>query len=629
MTNALSIGALRRGPLRNRWGLVMLGMLALLGIVGLWGNHYAHRFYFDEAEARGINTLRLSVAVLRGHMARYESLPSVIAGFDEIQDMMADPRNETMVDEVNRYLKEINTQFASSDIYVMDPQGTTIAASNYDTETPFVGENFQYRPYFFEAIDGGEGRFFALGTTSLKRGYYFGAPVTVGGETLGVVAVKIDIDSIEETWRGAGDLNIIVTDPEGIIFMTSQPEWLYHSVLPLTSERLARTAETRRYADAQLAELALTESRTDAHHLYRIAGPGAESEYLVVSEDMTEADWTVSVLLDTASSRRDALTTLAIALLVIAMISLGVAAIFQRRARLRERFEMQRDAKELLERRVNERTAELASVNRRLEEEVTERRATEQMLRKTQSDLVQAGKLAALGQMSAALSHEFNQPLAAARNYAENALVLIERDRVDDAKTNVSRISGLIDRMSAISRHLRNFARKPNQKLTSVPLDQVLDDTLEIINWRLKSADIQLTVDLGNAPLSVVGGPIRLQQVLVNILSNAIDAVESTVDRRIAVTARRNGDVVTITIRDHGPGITPGLGDRIFDPFFSTKGVGKGLGLGLSISYNIIKDFGGELRVENHPEGGAIFTIELTTASTTDGTTSRILEATP
>ncbi|AEQ51800.1 sensor histidine kinase [Pelagibacterium halotolerans] len=610
MTLAQTISAPLHRPWPRRWvaaaGFAVLAMAA----VALWGSGYASRLYFDEANARGNNTLRLAVAVLRGHMERYESLPRVIADFDDIKAVVADPGNQGLVADVNAYLKQINTQFESSDIYVMGEDGTTIVASNYDSEAPFVGENFQYRPYFYDAIDGGEGRFFALGTTSFKRGYYFGAPVLVDGEFKGVVAVKVDVDSIEETWRG-GDYLIVVTDPEGIIFMSSRADLLYNSMLPLTPDRLARTAETRRYANAELAELPFRETGDERHRLISIEREETASEYLVVSEAMPEADWTVSVMLDTASARAQALTTTIIALLAIALGTLAGAIYAQRRARLRERMHLQREAKEMLERRVTERTAELASLNIKLEEEVAERRATEQILRKTQSDLIQAGKLAALGQMSAALSHEFNQPLSAARNYADNALVLIERGRIEDASANVGRISGLIDRMNSISRHLRNFARKPNQKLTSVPLDLVIGDTVELLNWRIKSAGIELSLDIGDDHLVIVGGPVRLQQVLVNILTNAIDAAETGTDRRIALTARRLKDRAIVTVRDHGPGVAPGLAERIFDPFFSTKGVGKGLGLGLSISYNIIKDFGGELRVENHPEGGALFTIEL------------------
>jgi two-component system C4-dicarboxylate transport sensor histidine kinase DctB len=176
------------------------------------------------------------------------------------------------------------------------------------------------------------------------------------------------------------------------------------------------------------------------------------------------------------------------------------------------------------------------------------------------------------------------------------------------------RISSLTERMASISRHLRNFARKPNQKLGAVPLDEVVNDTLEIVAWRLKAADAKVTIDLGPKPIFVTGGQVRLQQVLLNIISNAADAIEGLADRNIELAARRKGGKVVITVRDHGPGVPDAIAARIFDPFFSTKGVGKGLGLGLSISYNIVKDFGGNLTAGRHEDGGALFTIELDAA---------------
>ena len=320
------------------------------------------------------------------------------------------------------------------------------------------------------------------------------------------------------------------------------------------------------------------------------------------------------MLLDTRSAHTQALITVTVALLALGLAALAGFVFLQRRARLAERLLLQRNAQAELERRVDERTHDLALVNTRLETEVTERRATEQQLRQTQADLIQAGKLAALGQMSAALSHEFNQPLAAVKTYADNAAVLIDRERAAEARDNVARISSLADRMASISRHLRNFARKPNEKLGPVDLAEVIRDTQEIVAWRLKAADATLTVDLGRAPLTVKAGSVRLQQVLVNIITNAADAVEGLPDRRIELVAKRRAGKVAISVRDHGPGIAEAIAERIFDPFFSTKGVGKGLGLGLSISYNIVKDFGGDLAVLNHPEGGALFTIELDAA---------------
>lgn len=595
---------------------VAAGVLCLL--IASFGNRYATAMYLDQAAARGANTLGLAVTALRGHLARYEKLPELIADHTDIKDLVAEPGDAARVDAMNRYLKAVNALLESSDIYVMLPDGMTIAASNYDQTPTFIGENFSYRPYFFDALAGGEGRFFALGTTSLKRGYYFGAPIrpddTHGGAILGVVVVKIDVDAIESSWRG-GDYEIVVADPEGIIFMTGRPDWLFTALQPLTPERLARTTATRRYADAPLVALPVTRQRTAwDHELISISGEHGARQYLTVTETMPEADWTVKVLLDTASVRAQALTSIAALVLLVALAAMGAAVWLQRRARLAERLQVQREAQEELERRVAERTADLASVNRLLEGEVAERRATERALRKTQSDLVQAGKLAALGQMSAALSHELNQPLAAARTYADNAGILIERGRVEEAREAVGRIASLIDRMAAIGRHLRNFARKPNQKLGPVALDEAVRDTLEIVAWRLKAADAELAVDLGPAPPVVHAGLVRLQQVLVNILSNAADAVEGLPDRRIELSARQEGGRVAITVADRGPGVPEAIAGRIFDPFFSTKGVGKGLGLGLSISYNIISDFGGSLTVGRRPGGGALVTITLAAA---------------
>lgn len=593
---------------------ISLAVLAAAVAIVVFGGSFATRAYLDQAAARGETTLRLAVAALRGHMSRFEPLPALIADHDDIKALVNNPDNDVLRAEANLYLKEINELLDSSDIYVLLTNGETIAASNYDAPLSFVGQNFSYRPYYQDAVQGRPGRFFALGTTSLKRGYYFSAPVWVGRAIRGVVVFKVDIEPIEASWKG-GEYEIIVTDPEGIIFMTGRPEWLYSGILPLTRERLARTEASRRYANAALRDLPVRYGRfQDAHRLMNISTGGTSREYLVLDEPMTNAGWTVSVLLDTGSARAQAFTSVAAGLLLLGLATLAGAIIYQRRARLAERMQMQHAAREELEHRVEERTADLASVNSRLEREVTERRSTEQELRKTQADLIQAGKLAALGQMSAALSHEFNQPLAAVKTYADNAAILIDRERVTEARDNVSRISALTDRMAAISRHLRNFARKPNERLGPVALAEVVADTLEIVGWRLKAAGATVAVDLGKAPPMVHAGSVRLQQVLVNVISNAADAVEGLPDRTIELGARRNGDAVVISIRDRGPGVPDAIAARIFDPFFSTKGVGKGLGLGLSISYNIVKDFGGSLSVENQPGGGALFRIELVAA---------------
>ncbi len=602
-----------RHSVRYRFVLVLCLLPIAATVLAVQGTTLATLSYMQEASAQANTALRLAVAALNGHLNRYQALPALIADHDDVKELVTRPRDRRLRESVNDYLKEINELLRSSDIYVITPDGETIAASNYDGPTSFVGENFNYRPYFQDALRGKQSRFYALGTTSLKRGYYFGAPIRVGEEIRGVIVFKVDIATIEASWQG-GEYRIFVSDPEGVIFMSGNPEWLYAGILPLTPERLARTEASRRYANAVLHPLPLVRSERSGHHFMTIAAGESRREYLVLSHHMPEADWTVNVLTDTASVRTQALTTIAAAMLLICLAGLAIAILFQRRARLRERMLMQEQAQEELERRVEERTADLARVNARIEAEIAERRLTERQLRQTQADLIQAGKLAGLGQMSAALSHEFNQPLAAAKTYADSAQLLIERGRTDEASDNVRRISGLIDRMASISRHLRNFARKPNEKLGPVRLEEVMHDTMEIAAARLKAADAEVDIDLGGEPLVVQAGSVRLQQVLVNVVSNAADAVEGLEDRRISVRAWRDGHRAVLTVRDRGPGVAPAIAERIFDPFYTTKGVGKGLGLGLSISYNIVKDFGGSLAVSNHPAGGAVFRIELALA---------------
>jgi len=595
--------------------LLLLALLLALGL-GSLGYQRLHRAALADLTLRGESTLSLAVAALNGQLRRYDRLAGLLARQATIRAVLATAGDPAAIEAANVYLRATARLLDASDIYAMGLDGTTVAASNFDQPRSFIGGNFAFRPYFIDALTRGEGRFYALGTTSRVRGYYFGAPIDGPAGPVGVLAIKIDLDAIEASWRGS-DYEVIVTDPEGIVFMSTHPDWTFGATLPLTEGRLERTRRTRRYAETTLRELPIRAATgADGGLTWRFGG-ASDAEYRVLSERMPDADWTVQVLIDTAGARQQALTRLAVGALLAGLAILVAVIVWQRRARLAERLALQAEARAQLERRVQERTAELAAVNRRLAAEVTERTAAEGRLRATQADLVQAGKLAALGQMSAALSHEFNQPLGAARNYAENAVTLIERGRIDEARRNIDRILGLIGRMGDLSRHLRNFARKPNAQLSDVPLSEPVAAARELLGWRLRAQSVTLRVDL--PPLTVRAGPVRLQQVLVNILSNAIDAMEGCETRAIALTARAEGATAVLTIADTGPGIPAQLLTRIFDPFFSTKGVGKGLGLGLSISYNIVHDFGGTLAVANAPGGGAVFTLTLPLAGNAAG----------
>lgn len=568
----------------------------------------------DQTIANGAETLNLVRTGLEGHLARYENLPELIADQDIVKQVLSEPVSPMTESLANLYLEDAAALLGVMDAYVIRPDGGTIAASNHDTQMSFVGRNFRYRPYFQDALAGAPGRFFGIGTTSNKRGYYFSAPVRVGGNILGVVALKIDMDALEASW-GSGISEIMVVDPEGAVFMAGRPEWRVRSFVPPGPDAMARTAETRRYADAPLEAIGFGfQTDENGHEVARI-GSGADARsYVVLSQDMPDAGWTVKVLADRTVAQDQALAVGVAALLLLALIAALGGILYLRKVRGLERLRLQREAQEQLERRVAERTTELGLANTLLEREVIERRATEHTLRQTQSDLVEAGKLAALGQMSAALSHEFNQPLAAASAYAENALVLIERGRIAEGRANVERIADLMDRLSSISRHLRTFARRPDDMLQEVRLTQVVEDAMTIIGRRVTTADASMDIRIDPAADAVMAVGVRLQQVLVNLISNAADAVEDTPDRRITVTSQPSADgTVELSVEDTGPGVPEAILPRIFDPFFTTKGVGKGLGLGLSISYNIVRDMGGTLHCERGAAGGARFTLSLQT----------------
>ena len=310
--------------LRHALAFTIFPVVVVLAI--LQGGALLTRSYMDEASLQAGSALRLAVAALAGHLSRYEPLPALIADHADIEGLLQAPESASLRRVANKYLKEINDLLKSSDIYVMTPDGNTVAASNYDQPGTFIGENFSYRPYFQDAIAGHPARFYALGTTSLKRGYYFSSPVIVARKILGVIVFKVDIESIEASWRG-GEYKIFVADPEGIVFMSGSPEWLYTGILPLDAPRLARTQASRRYAEAVLKPLRATESVYHGQHLMRIAGEGTAREYLRLSHYMPEADWTVNVLLDTASVRTQARTALIAVLLFICLAGLGVAVL--------------------------------------------------------------------------------------------------------------------------------------------------------------------------------------------------------------------------------------------------------------------------------------------------------------
>lgn len=579
-------------------------LLALWLLMGWQSYHLTLTALFSEQEKTGNATLDVYGAALRGSLEKYRSLPRLLARHPLVTDLMRDMDNPQKVQNVNILFGESKVVTGAAEIYLMRADATTIAASNaYDPDS-FIGANFAYRPYYQQAMEGRLGRYFAQGTTSKKRGYYFAYPIWTRHQITGVVTVKVDIDAMETLFQDTPD-DVIVTDEHGIVFMATRPDWRFRALTPLDEQSRKEINDNRKYGDVPIRPLdwqylgdgtILATERQDQETI--------RLNWRKLDKPLKDIGWTVSLLLPVKNLHTQALAVAAIVMLVTFGSGVIIRNAIQRRRDLAERLELQRQARRNLEQSAHE-------LERRVEERTRE-------LRKTQDELIHAAKLAALGRMSAGISHELNQPLTAIRAYNDTAMKFIDKDRPDSAKENLGIINDLVARMSEIIRYFRTFAREGDPALEVFDLTGTIKNTKRFMGPRLEREGVTLVTHVGGQSVPVRANQTRLEQVLVNIVGNALDAMREadSPTKRIEIDLSVEPDhgEAKLSVRDHGPGLSENVASHAFDPFFTTKEAGDGLGLGLSISYNIVKDFDGSLQVENHPQGGAVFTLTLPVA---------------
>ncbi len=580
---------------RRIFGLVA-AIAVITGLAGALSFPALERHYMRQQATQDAVPLKLAAEGLRAALERYAPLPALIAERAALTALLNTPDDPALLSAVNEDLRQTATTVKASDVYLMDISGLTIAAASYLEPGSYLGRNFNYQNYFTQALNGDLSSFSIYGTTTGERGYFYAAPVEDGERIVGVLAIKFNISAFESIWRGA-DSEFMVVDRNDFVFMSSRPDWHFRAIRPLSDATLRLIAQNLQYPIDRIELLPITSTplNADAQQVY-IEGNPRES-FVLSSLRLTDLDWTMSALSPRRPATLQALSTLLMAGLTAMLGLAALLAYLLKQTRQAEAFAKEQEAKRALEAAVAERTADLQTALGDL--------------RQTQTDLIQAGKLSALGQMSAALSHEFNQPLAAVKSYADNACAFLERNRTAEAQDNIARISKMADRMATISAHLRNFARRPQQATGPLLLNAVIQDALAVTEMRLASEGGTVSYTPPDSEIWVTGGHVRLQQVIVNLINNALDAMEDQPNRVVHVTV----DGTTLHVRDTGPGIEPAKVANIFDPFFTTKAPGKGLGLGLSISYNIVSDFGGTLLAENHPDGGAVFSVTLQGAS--------------
>jgi two-component system C4-dicarboxylate transport sensor histidine kinase DctB len=575
-------------------------LLIVVGAVLLWaGARWANTQAESAADAATSQTARSHAGLLASELQKFRLLPLVLVEYPDVATAL-ETHAPAAVERLNRTLELLASRTDAAAIYAIDAGGLTVAASNWRLPTSFVGQNYSFRPYFRGAMARGASELFALGTISGRPGLFLARRLEVGGRAVGVVVVKVEFDRLEATWARAPGPSF-VTDAHGVILITSVPGWRFRATHPLDAATLAQARSTLQFGSGppQAAPITLSGAAATA------TLGGTEARYRVGSLPVPLAGSQLVHLEPLAAPLAAATTRVRLWGLGI-LIILGAVAGLAWRAR--EKRHLQREAQAALEQEVVRRTAELSETNRQLTIESRERVEAERRFRAAREELAQANRLGSLGQITAGVAHEINQPVAAIRTFAENAGTFLDRDQIDPVRGNLAQIIDLTARIGSITAELRNFARRRTPARGAIALGSVIDGALLILGERAREA---VTAGLPPAmrDTQVAGDRVRLEQILVNLLQNALDAVDGVAAPRILIAATASGGDVTVTVSDNGQGVDPTIADQLFAPFVSAKP--EGLGLGLAIARDIAREFGGELEIGSSALDGAAFILRL------------------
>lgn len=592
----------------DQWRLFAAAWLVVAVLVVTASGEFARRDAQATATRQAITASALHAAVLRSELERHKSLPRVLSQDPDLARLLAAP-NAASADRLNRKFETLASDVRAAAIYALDTNGRTLAASNWRLPTSFVGSDYQFRPYYYRAMRDGQASFFALGTVSGRPGLYLSRRVDdAAGQPLGVIVAKVEFDALEADWRASGEPTY-VTDADGVVVVTTVPAWRFRTEEPLSADLRHRLAATQAAGPVTPGVLPFD---THDRPMVRISSDVATDLYAVASDSISDMGWTLTLL----APAGEAVSRAVAGARWMAFVSVGLLAaltgiLLRRRQRAAARATEAEQARIELEHQIDLRTSELRATNDLLNTEIDERRRLETIRQDLQDDLIQANKLATLGQIAAGVAHEINQPIAAIRTHADSASVLLRRDDSAGALRSLGNIDHLTERVGVITDELRAFARKTRSETVAVPVEGAIDGALLLVAGRLREKGIELERSPLPADLSVKAERNRLEQVVLNLLQNAIEALDGIADPRITLGARIEDDHVILHVADNGPGVAADVRERLFTPFTTSKR--DGMGLGLVISRDIVAAFGGELSLEPSSQG-ARFAIRLARA---------------
>ena len=588
-----------RSPSNSPW-LLPIAATGLCLLIGLLAYQWLYRHNLDQERRLAAQRLDAFALSLEATLDRHEALPGLLALEASLAALLREPDDPQRLAAANAYLEAAQQGAAVAATYLIDADGLTLAASNWRQPRSFIGQNYAFRPYFRDAVDLGLGRFYGVGVTTGEPGYFIAAPLREHGRVMGVVVIKVGLESLEQAMAGTGD-TLLLADADGIVFLASDRRLRYRHLIPLADHVRSQLDRTRQYGHQTVQPLADQPLPLTAQSPVSLALPDeALRQHLVVSRPVGNLGWQVVQLGRPDEARASAFTGASALVFAVAFV-LGLGAHFQHRARRRDELRRIHDE---LESRIAERTADLT-------DKIAALQRTEAILHEARDNAMQAGKLAVLGQLSAGISHELNQPLAALQTFADNAAALLARGRYDEVAENLQMISELVGRTGRIVRQLKSFARREVDTPQAVDIATTIEHALLIVEPRRRETAAEITVAPFTPDLTVIAEAGRLEQVLVNLLLNALDAMRDRPEARVEVSVRSTSGLVTINVRDHGIGIPDDVRGHLFEPFYTTKPASAGLGLGLAISLSIVESYGGTLSAHNARDGGAVFVLSL------------------
>lgn len=697
--------------------LVAAGALAVVAASGNWAERHEL-----QTKTEGLRQAAAAHALgLRGLVEKHDYLPHAASRHPDVRDLLRAPRDATLRARVNDYFADLQATTGAAALFLVDRTGLTLAASNWDTPSSFVGQSYRQRPYFEDAVQGRRGIFYGLGLTTGQSGLFIAEPVRADGTILGVIVVKISLEPLQAAWMRGAD-PVVLRDSRGIVFLSAVPDWLFHAIRPVSAADLRWVADHRQYGNRTrfpvLPWTVETRAGTSALGLHttvlHTSTQSRPMDLLALDTQLPELGWTLTVTTDMKEVVQARQLALILATLAVALLLLGVQY-----WRLREkRFIEQRTARIELERRVEERTRDLeeahafrkamedsllvgmrardpegriiyvnpalcAMVGYSAEEllgrlppypywhpddlekqaresddalqgraaphgfesrirhkdghdvitmvytaplvdaqgvhrgwmssvvDITAQKQAEARQRDQEVRLQRSARLASVGEMASTLAHELNQPLMALSNFAVAARALAAQGQPDMLAGALDEIVEQSKRASEIVKRVRAFINPQRAQYEVLAVDGVITHAAALLTPELRRDGVNLRLDLDDGDARVRGDRVLLEQVLVNLIHNAMHAMHDRPRGHIDLVTRKVEQGVRIFVADEGPGIPPEQLEQVFAPFFTTRP--DGLGLGLNICRTIVEAHGGFMTVENHAGGGAAFSFTLPT----------------